>query len=405
MSVAQTTARSHNSVARPTSPSRASHKRQTQGSATQMAPKAVQRGSASFVSRAAHKTKPAPTTAVPRASPVEASEAAATATRTTATSTTPVRPKSPPRHSRPHSHAITAAAAAVNNGSHGQPNQIAATGSGARTSAEATRWRKGPFAKNPRAPAKRRVRVSARSNRGSEAPFAAAEFVDRLLQVAFRKIGPQRLRKNELGIGALPKEKIADALLAARPDQQIRIGKLRGKQVASETSLVDRVYGESAGRHLPCNLADRGDNLGAGAIGQCDRQGDPTVITCHSLGVLNHADDVGIQLAQLTDHLQANSVTVQFGNLATQVMAQQAHQIVDLRRRPLPILRGEAEQCEVRNPKFGRGNDRAPRSLGTPPMAGDPRQAVSLRPAPVAVHDDRDMPRHGPRRGGGAHQT
>src|SRR5207302_8662143 len=120
-------------------------------------------------------------------------------------------------------------------------NQIAATGSGARTSAEATRWRKGPFAKNPRAPAKRRVRVSARSNRGSEAAFAATEFVDRLLQVAFGKIGPQRLCKNELGIGALPKQKIAEALLAARPDQQIRFGKIRGKQVTGDTLRVDSV--------------------------------------------------------------------------------------------------------------------------------------------------------------------
>src|SRR5438477_10078086 len=291
MSVAQTTASSHNSVARPTSPSRASHKRQTQGSATQMAPKAVQRGSASFGFRAAHKTKPAPTTAVPRASPVEASEAAATATRTTATSTTPARPKSPPRHSRPHSHAITAAPAAVNNGSHGQPNQIAATGSGARTSAEATRWRKGPFAKNPRAPAKRRVRVSARSNRGSEAPFAAAEFVDRLLQVAFRKIGPQRLRKNEFGIGALPKEKIADALLAARPDQQIRIGKIRGKQVTGETLFVDSIGNKIPRQHLPRNRSNRGDDLRAAAVRQRDRQDDPAIVAGHRFGMPDHADD------------------------------------------------------------------------------------------------------------------
>src|SRR5271170_5661879 len=309
MSVAQTTASSHNNVSRPAGPSRASHKRQTQGSATQIAPKAVHCGSASLVLRAAHRTKPAPTTAVPRASPGEASEAVATATRTTATSTIPVRPKSPPRQSRPHSHAITAAAAAVNSGSQGQPNQIAAIGSGARTSAETMRSRKGSFAKNPRVPSKRRipskrrVRVSARSNRGSVAAFAPAEFIDRLLQVAFRKIWPQRLRKEELGIGALPKQKIADALLAAGPNQQIRFGKIRGKQVARKASLVDRVYGEAAGRHLMCNLADRGDDLRAGAIGQGDRQVDPTVVTRHRLGVLNQADDVGIQLAQLADDL------------------------------------------------------------------------------------------------------
>ena len=119
----------------------------------------------------------------------------------------------------------------------------------------------------------------------------------------------------------------------------------------------------------------------------------------------DQAGDVRVERGQFANHVQANSVAVQFGNLATQIVAQQPHKVLDFRRRPLPILRGEAKQCEVGNPKLGRGNDGAPRRLGAPLMAGDPRQAVSLRPAAVAVHDDRDVPRHGPRRGGGAHQT
>src|SRR5271165_1593614 len=92
ISVAQTTASSHNNVARLVGPSRASHKRQTQGSATQSAPKAVHCGSTSLVLRAAHNTKPVPSNVVPSASPGKVSAAAATAARTTATSTIPVWP-------------------------------------------------------------------------------------------------------------------------------------------------------------------------------------------------------------------------------------------------------------------------------------------------------------------------
>src|SRR5260370_41613247 len=130
-------------------------------------------GATSFVPEAPPRPNPPRIPAVPGPGPVEAGEPAATASRTTATSTIPVRPKSPPRQSRPHSHAITAAAAAVNNGSQGQPNQIATIGSGARTNAQTTRSRKGFFAENPPRPPKPPVPGSARSNSGPVAALPA----------------------------------------------------------------------------------------------------------------------------------------------------------------------------------------------------------------------------------------
>src|SRR6516164_9807348 len=204
MSVAHTTARTHNSVARPFGPPRASHSRQMQGRVTQSAPKAVHSGCRSSRPRADHKTIPAPRRANPMAKPRVVSVAAAIVARTTPTSTIPVAPKRPRRHSRPHSHAITAPASAVSNGSQGDPNQIAAIGNGASVIADSTRGHSEPY--------------SARANRRSIAAFPAVEFIDRPLQVALGKIGPQRLSEDQLGISALPEQKVADALLATGAD-------------------------------------------------------------------------------------------------------------------------------------------------------------------------------------------
>src|SRR5262249_12823939 len=216
-------------------------------------------------------TRPAPTTAVHKASATEASAAAATASSTTAMSTTPARPNSPPRQSRPHSHAITAAAAPVNSGSQGHPNQMAATGNGPSTTADTARSASGLLAGQPPASLRRRIPDSARTNGGPIAALAAAELFDRLLQVGFRKIWPQCLRKDQLGICALPQQKVADALFATGSDQQIRVGKIRRGQVAGETCLVDCIRGKAARRHLSRNLANRSDNLRARTIRQCDR--------------------------------------------------------------------------------------------------------------------------------------
>jgi len=75
------------------------------------------------------------------ANPRVVTVAVAIVARTTPTSTISVAPKRPRRHSRPHSHAITAPASAVSNGSQGDPNQIAAIGNGASAIADSTRGR------------------------------------------------------------------------------------------------------------------------------------------------------------------------------------------------------------------------------------------------------------------------
>src|ERR1700730_10840572 len=325
ISVAQTTASTHKRVARPIGPSRANQSKLTQGSATHSAPNAVHRGSRSRAVRAVQKTMPAPISAVPSARTGEASAAAATTANATATSTIPVWPNWPRRQSRPHSKAITAAAIAVNSGSQGQPNQIAAIGNGASVTADNTR-----SCSEPR---------SVRTNGCTVPAFPAAEFIDCLLQVALREIGPQRLGEEELRIGALPQQKVADAFVAAGADQQIGVGELRRKQMAGEAFLVDRRRGYIAGCNLFRYRLDRSNNLGTPAIGQRNRQGDHRIVARHCLGVLDQVEDVRRQAAEFPDDFQANPAAMQFGYFTMEIVAQQPHQILDFSRRSPPILR------------------------------------------------------------------
>ena len=161
-----------------------------QGRVTQSAPKAVHSGWRSGRLRADQKTMAAPRRANPTADPRVVSVAVAIVARTTPTSTIPVAPNRPRRHSRPQSQAMTAPASAVSNGSQGEPNQIAAIGNGARVIADSTRGRSEP--------------CSARANRRTVSAFAAAEFVDRSLQVVLGEVGPQCFGEDQLGVCTLP---------------------------------------------------------------------------------------------------------------------------------------------------------------------------------------------------------
>src|SRR5258708_27584066 len=70
------------------------------------------------------------------------------------------------------------------------------------------------------------LRIGFRPNlrRGlAEATLALTEVVECALQQRRRKFRPERVGKIELGIGEIPQQKVADALFAARADQQVRI--------------------------------------------------------------------------------------------------------------------------------------------------------------------------------------
>src|SRR4029079_18388330 len=107
--------------------------------------------------------------------------------------------------------------------------------------------------------------------------------------------------------------------------------------------------------------------------------------------IVDQAEQVVLEARPRADHADPDTVLVQIGEVATDEAAQQAKQIVDFLARTRPVLRGEAEQSEMGYAELLRGVDRAPYALDALAVAFRARQTALGRPAPLAVHDDRDM--------------
>src|SRR5262249_10248689 len=66
-------------------------------------------------------------------------------------------------------------------------------------------------------------RPPVRCRRSAEASLSPVELRDRSDQMRLREVGPMRVDEHELGIGRLPDQKVAEPLLAARANEEVRI--------------------------------------------------------------------------------------------------------------------------------------------------------------------------------------
>ena len=93
------------------------------------------------------------------------------------------------------------------------------------------------------------------------------------------------------------------------------------------------------------------------------------------------------------DIFQANVVLVERGDFRLQIAAEQSHQKSDFALGPLlPVLFGERVERERRNVNARRGLDRRAHGGNAGAMPGHARHVAAFGPAPVAVHDDGDVP-------------
>jgi len=83
-----------------------------------------------------------------------------------------------------------------------------------------------------------------------------------------------------------------------------------------------------------------------------------------------------------------------FAQLTPDEEVQQPDECPHFRLGPLPVLRAERIEGQVLHAVIGKALDHAPDVFRPGPVARDPGQAPLRRPAPVAVHDDGDVPRH-----------
>ena len=141
---------------------------------------------------------------------------------------------------------------------------------------------------------------------------------------------------------------------------------------------------------------DGGDgvgDLGPAAVVDAHVQRAGAVAPGVVLGLFEFADHRAPQLRPPAGPADADAPLIQLVPLAAQHVLVESHQEADFLRGPAPVLGGERVDADVLDAELdGAGHDvQQGRLPGL--VALDPRQSALVGPPPVAVHDDRDVPR------------
>src|ERR1700760_986090 len=92
------------------------------------------------------------------------------------------------------------------------------------------------------------VRLVGDLRRGlAEAPLALRKVLERLREMHPGEFRPEHLGEIQLRISEVPQQKVADALLAASADEQIRVGDAGKRKPGADGRRVD-IFGADAAR-------------------------------------------------------------------------------------------------------------------------------------------------------------
>src|SRR5262245_36000752 len=94
-----------------------------------------------------------------------------------------------------------------------------------------------------------------KNSQPSKPPMPPVVLLERVVELQFAEIGPERLRHQQFGVGDLPEQKIADAHFAAGADEQVRIGQVGGVEVLAQNLFGDVWRVQLAGLDLLRNAA------------------------------------------------------------------------------------------------------------------------------------------------------
>src|SRR5439155_4943331 len=206
-------------------------------------------------------------------------------------------------------------------------------------------------------------------------------------QVTAAEIGPQRFGDPDLRVGNLPQQEVADAHLAARPDQQVGIGLAGGVEKIAEPPLVELVGRDAGRQRAPCRV----DNLRTTTVVERDVEPHPGVCRRLPNTDIELVLHIGRELVFAADDMKSNIVLEQRAELKTQIPLEKRHQRVDLRSRALPVLDGKRVERQHVDPQARGGLDDVAHRIDAGAVAFDARQMPLRGPPAVAVHDDCDV--------------
>src|SRR3954471_17073014 len=152
------------------------------------------------------------------------------------------------------------------------------------------------------------------------APRPTEVFLDGAVEIVGIEVGPLPLEEDELGIGALPEQEVADALFAAGADQEIGIRHIGGQQKLREVLLVQLLRLQLAIERCLHRLLRGGDDLVATAVAEGDCQAGSLIGGGAAVRGGDELDDIGAEAVAVADDVQADAVLMELFDLAFQIV-------------------------------------------------------------------------------------
>src|SRR5579862_3282106 len=232
------------------------------------------------------------------------------------------------------------------------------------------------------------------SDQTTEAALAAAVLDDGGFERGAVEVRPVGRHEHQFAVRGLPEKKIRKPLLAAGADNDIGIGHVRSVKVARQQLGRNSVGRKLTLRYFSGETAGSARDLLARAVIKRDDQRESRVVARQIFRFLQQETDVAVERLPLADDTHPHIALMQVGKIVANEAAQQHQKILDLGLGPRPIFRAEREDGQIRNAEVARRTHGPAQSFHSAPVSFHPRQAARRRPAPIAIHNDGNVPRH-----------
>ena len=211
--------------------------------------------------------------------------------------------------------------------------------------------------------------------------------VEFVLKSGQNAVHDQGIAKEQLGVGSLPEQKVADAGFAAGADHQIRIRHMR--QSHGSVQILGRQL------HALCHQLLRGlGNIPATAVVEAHIENQARIVRGGALRLLQACAHLVAQTLTVTHEVQTHAVTTELRNFLGQSRCQQAHESRNLFLRTIPVLGRKRKYRENLHAALYASASTAAQGLHALLVTRKAREQSALGPPPIAFHDDGDMARN-----------